>query len=128
MAFTYDVSTSAGKIRLMIPDTDATNYVFEDAEIDAFLELEEDTRRAAALALETIASSNAMVLKVISLLDLKTDGAKTSDALLKRAERLRDQAEKDEAADGLLFDWAELVPDVFSARERIEAEILRDSA
>ena len=86
MAFTYTLSTDAGKVRLMLPDNNPTQYVFEDDEIAAFLELEySNTRRATALALETIASNEAYTLKVIKLLDLQTDGAKTSDALLKRA-------------------------------------------
>ena len=34
MAFTYDVTTSRGKVRLRIADTTSTAYVFEDAEVD----------------------------------------------------------------------------------------------
>lgn len=124
MAFTYDLSTDAGKVRLIIPDNVSTAYVFEDDEIDAFLSLEySNTRRAAALALETIASNEAYVLKVIELLDLKTDGAKTSDALLKRAKLLRDQADRQDASEeGGAWDIAEWVVDDFSARERIEKQ------
>ena len=109
MAFTYTLSTDAGKVRLMVPDNNASSYVFEDDEIDAFLSLENsNVRRAAALALETIASNEAYVLKVIELLDLKTDGARTSDALLKRAKLLRDQADRADAAeDGGAWDIAE---------------------
>lgn len=125
MAFTYDVSTDRGKVRMLTPDSSATNYVFEDAEVDAFLSLEGDVRRAAALALETIASNEALTLKVIRVLDLQTDGAKTSDALLKRAGLLRGQAEAADAASGDLFDWGEMVLDDFSARERLGAQWLR---
>lgn len=125
MAFTYDVSTDRGKVRMLTPDSSATSYVFEDEEIDAFLVLEGDVRRAAALALETIASNEALTLKVIKVLDLQTDGAKTSDALLKRAALLRGQAEAADAASGALFDWGEMVLDDFSARERLGAQWLR---
>lgn len=37
MAFTYDITTSRGRVRLNLADTDATAYVFEDAEIDQLL-------------------------------------------------------------------------------------------
>ncbi len=126
MAFTYDVTTDRGKVRLLIPDSNPSAYVFEDAEIDAYLTIEDGVRRATALALETLASNEALVLKVIRILDLSTDGARTSDALLKRAALLRGQAGEDDAASGELFDWAEMVVDDFSARERLQAQWLRN--
>ena len=126
MAFTYDLATDAGKVRLMIPDNVVARYVFEDDEIDAFLSIEGSViKKATALGLETLASNEALVLKVIRLMDLTTDGAKLSDALLKRAAKLREQAEADDT--GAAFDWAELVYDDFSARERIIDEALRDA-
>lgn len=95
-----DVTTPLGQVRLLIPDRggslpDGTNFfVFGDDEIAAFLSIEGGSvRLAAALAIETIASDTAMVDKVIETLDLKTDGAKVSDALLKRAALLREQYE-----------------------------------
>lgn len=128
MAFTFDVATSLGQVRLLIPDRVSADAVFQDDEILAFLDLEGGVvRRAAALALETIASDNAMTLKVIRLLDLTTDGAKTSDALLKRAEKLRSQADVDDlAVEGAAFDIAEMVPNSFAWRERVYNEALRD--
>jgi hypothetical protein len=125
--FTYDPTTNAGRVRLLIPDRSATEYVFEDDEIAALLAAEgENVKRAAALGLETIASDQALTLKVIRLLDLQTDGAKVSEALLARAERLRSQADAEEAAeDGGAFDWAEMTPTTFAARERLIAQALR---
>jgi len=127
MAFTYNLASSEGQIRLLIMDNNAAAYVFEDAEISAFLTLESaNVRKGAALALETLASNEAFVLKVIQLLDLKTDGAKTADALMKRAAALRKQAADDEQAEeGGAFDIAEMVVDDFSGRERISKEWLR---
>lgn len=124
MAFTYSLSTDAGKVRLLIMDTNASSYVFEDNEIDAFLAMESVAKRAAALALETIASNEAFTLKVIQLLDLKTDGAKTSDALLKRAKSLREQADYDEESTDSGFEIAEFVTDTFTARDRVWNEAL----
>ena len=54
------------------------------------------------------------------------DGAKVSDALLKRASALRDQANTDDAnnANGA-FDIAEFVIDDFNYRQRILNDALR---
>lgn len=121
MAFSYNLSEDVGKVRLLIPDRNPSDYVFDDVDIQAFLDLEEDIRLAAALGLETIASDNAMTLKVIRLLDLTTDGAKVSDALLKRAEKLRDQYE----SEGGGFEIVEVTYDQFSREEKLWKEALR---
>ncbi len=99
MAFTYDPSTTPGVVRLLISDTavdDPDRQVFTDSEIDVFLVLHANPKRAAALALDTIAADLAMVLRVIKTQDLSTDGAKTADALRRQAQALRDQADRDE--------------------------------
>ena len=81
MAFTYDVTTNIGKVRMMIPDRVEDSAIFEDGEIQAYLDMNDsNVRRAAAEALETIASDEAMTLKVISTLDITTNGASTSSA------------------------------------------------
>lgn len=129
MGFTFDPATDVGRVRLLIPDRVEADRIFEDAEIEAYLAMEGDSiKLAAALGLETIASDTAMVLKVIKLMDLSTDGAKTSDALLKRAGLLRGQVAEEIAAayeqeEG--FDIAEVVVNDFSARERLGNEVLR---
>lgn len=124
--FSYNVSTSVGQVRLLATDTDQANPIFGDREIEAFVALESgNIKRAAALALETIAANEALTLKVITLLELETDGAKTSDAILKRAKLLRDQADADEFADDAGgFDIAEMVVDQFTARQRLWSESL----
>lgn len=53
MAFTYDPSTNRGRVRLLLSDTDTVteaNQIFSDAEIDAFLSLENNSVYAAAAA------------------------------------------------------------------------------
>jgi len=115
VAFTYDLTTDIGKVRLLIPDRVDAGHMLEDAEITAYLTLEGGIKLAAALALESIASDTAMVLKVIKLLDLTTDGAKTSDALLARAKLLRAQAAAEDVEGA--FDYAEMVVNPFSERE-----------
>jgi len=121
--FTYDPTADAGIVRLLITDTDVANpdnQIFEDAEIDAFLTLEGSVvKRAAARALDVIATREVLVQKVIRIMDLTTDGAKVADALRALAKALRDEAAEDLLAAGGLFDWAEMVVDDFSARERL---------
>ena len=58
-------------------------------------------------------------------MDLRTDGAATANALLKRAALLRGQADDEEFADDASFDFAEWVVDDFSGRERLAKQILR---
>lgn len=125
MTFTYDTATDRGRVRLLIADTDSANPVFTDAEIDTFVALEGDVFTSAALALETIAVNEALVLKVIQTLDLKTDGAKLADTLLKRAAMLRERGSDDPGTDTDDFAIAELALPVFGSRERLWNEILR---
>lgn len=62
MAFTYDPTTDRGRVRLLVSDTDdqtAANQVFTDAEIDAFLSLEDNEVYAAAAAAAQSMAANA---------------------------------------------------------------------
>lgn len=121
---TYELDTDAGKVRLLISDTNVANPIFSDAEITTFLELETNVRRAAALALDTIASNEAQVLKVIRLLDVQTDGASLSKELRARAADLRAQADEF-GADDSGFEIAELVVDSQTWHDRIWNQALR---
>lgn len=88
-----DYTTDRGRVRLLIADVDEANLVLADDQLDAYISLEgDDVRLAAAQALDTIASSEALVSKVIKTQDLSTDGPKTADALRKHAASLREQA------------------------------------
>lgn len=130
MAFTYNLvdSPTISKIRAIIPDNNESTYVFEDDEIEAFYAIEGSSlKRAAALALETIASNEAMVLKVIRLLDISTDGAKVADSLLKRAALLRKQADDEEVAADAGFDIAEMVFSPFGYWQHLTNESMRGS-
>lgn len=62
MAFSYNTSSPAArdKVRALIGDTTSTSYVFEDAELDIFLDLVDDEPQvAAAMALRTLAADRA---------------------------------------------------------------------
>ncbi|RJQ04822.1 MAG: hypothetical protein C4551_10105 [Bacillota bacterium] len=130
MTFSYDLSTTRGKVRLLVKDTNYSSQIFQDDEVDAFLTMESNVvKRAAALALETIASDEALTTKVIRALELSMDGPAVARALMQRADKLREQADKEEAADeGAAFDVAEMVypGDTFGYRERLQNEVLRD--
>lgn len=90
---TVDPTTSIGLVRLLVSDTNEAGPVFTDAEVSAFLALEaSNVRLAAAQALDTIASNEVMVSKVIRTQDLQTDGSKVAAELRARATALREQA------------------------------------
>lgn len=90
-------------VRLLIPDLDPTTPVFSDDQVNAFYLMEaSNVRLAAAQALDTLASNEVMVSKVIRTLDLQTDGSKVSADLRARAASLREQAANYDA-DGNLF-------------------------
>ena len=92
MPITTDPTTAIGKVRLLIADTDATNYTFEDAEIQAFLDLENGNLRiAGATAIVSIVSDRAKLAKVVQLGRYQTQQQAVAD-LLAIAERLRSDA------------------------------------
>lgn len=132
MTYTTDVSTYIGLVRMRIFDRNPDNPVFQDEDITSvYNTLERQSiKRTAAFMLETIATQQALILKVMKNLQLSTDGAKLADSLQKQAAELRSQADIEDTfvAGSTAFDWAEQVFDVFSERERIVKEMLRDNA
>ncbi|HEY0697192.1 MAG TPA: hypothetical protein VGD43_05215, partial [Micromonospora sp.] len=101
---TTDPTTDIGRVRLLATDLNEVEPLFDDAQITAFLSIEGGVKRAAALALETIAVSEALISKKITTQDLSTDGPAVAKELRERASALRKQADEDDdgaAAD----DW-----------------------
>ena len=93
-----DYASDIGMVRLLIPDTNETYPILTDEQIGAFLSLEGGVvKRAAAAAIETVATNEALVSKVIKSQDLSTDGSKVSLELRLRARELRRQADQDDA-------------------------------
>ena len=87
--------SSESQVRLLIADTDRD--IFEDGEIKSFLTINDGSiKRAAADALDTIASSEALLSKKISTQDRSTDGPAVADALRKHADALRARAKEEE--------------------------------
>lgn len=100
-----DYTTDVGKVRALIPDVEEIDYddsgtasfLFASEQIEALLGINGDNvRRAAADALDALATSEAYISKVIRTEDLQTDGAKVANAISLRAQRLRDAADADE--------------------------------
>lgn len=95
-------------VRLLIsqPAGDTAAGEFSDDEIAGFLTLESQSiKRAAAQALDAVASNEALVSKVIVDRHLQTNGAATAKALRDHATTLRAQAAYDEDnGDGFFFD------------------------
>jgi len=113
-------------VRQLIGDTDTSDAIFSDAELDALLamsHIDSEVLLAAAEALETMASTEAYVTKRIQLLDLKTDGPAVAKSLMERAASLRARWEEND--DGG-FDIAEMPASDFAKRERLENEYLRN--
>lgn len=100
-----DLTTDVGKVRLLISDVDEDTPTFSDNEINAFLGMEgSSVRLAAALALETLASNEALLYKKIKALRvLEVDGPAVAEALMARAAALREQA-VDEAGEFAIAD------------------------
>lgn len=105
-----DYSTAIGQVRLLIPDTEqlidpanpsaASAYLFNDSQIQAFVTMYADSvKRAAAQAKLVLATSEALINKVISTYDYKTDGAKLGAELREQAKQLRSEAIEDEQED-----------------------------
>lgn len=91
---TVNPTTDIGRVRLLATDLDEVDPLFSDDQITAFLAMEAGVKRAAALALETIAVSEALIGKKIRTGDgLSTDGPAVAKELRERARALRGQAD-----------------------------------
>lgn len=66
MAFTYALSTDAGKVRLRIADTNSAAYAFEDDEIAYFLTEGGSVVGACRMALQTLLTDSARRMKMFS--------------------------------------------------------------
>lgn len=102
------------RIRNLIPDTAAifgdgeNEYLFDDEEIGYFyLDGNQSVKWAAGLAKITVGSSEALILKVITNYETKTDGAALAKQWLAMGQELIDQG-KAEVGNGIL-DYFDIV-------------------
>lgn len=117
------LDTNVGKVRVLLGDTDPTNVnagegeylFFSDAELTAILGMYSDSPQlAAARCLETIAGSQALLLKSWSSDDLTVNGDRIAKELRETAKQLRSEAlaaEGSEAFDIIPFPHAVITPE-----------------
>jgi len=99
MAFTYAVGTNRGKARLLVSDTSATGYTWEDDEVDAALTLaSENVFDAAAILLESARASFKKLLSIRLFGEVSISSIDQSNALGALAEQYRIIARSDAAA------------------------------
>ena len=96
-----DLGSNVGKVRVLLGDTDPTNVVnnvgeylfFSDAELESILGMYSDSPQlAAARCLDTIAGSQALLLKSWSSDDLTVNGDRIAKELRELAKQLRSEA------------------------------------
>lgn len=98
--FPVDFGTPVGQVRALIPDTatddgtDDTDYLFSDDHIDSVLSLYGDNvKRAAAALIDVLANDQALLYKSVRTDDLTVNGASVAEALRRRSDSLRREAD-----------------------------------
>ena len=101
------MATDIQKMRVLIPDNEQIfdgDYLFSDNDLNAYLEVANNSvLRAASYAVLAIATSEAMISKVIKTQDLSTNGAAVADALRLTAKQLADRADKEDDLAGEFY-------------------------
>ncbi len=144
MAFTYDFTSAPtlSMVRLLVGDTVETGHIWEDAEVNAMLQMESSqglfisltgysvvppqvysVRRAAAALLDGLASQRGRLGAALTVLDIKVDLSQAAKSLRDTAQSLRDTE-----ADSGAFALAEMVENSFTMRERFWNQIARQAA
>jgi len=91
-----DYTTPVGQVRLLIADVEEGNFLLADDQITGYLAIESGrVKRAAARALDAIATSEVLVSKKIRTLDLQTDGPAVAAELRAQARQLREEDDQD---------------------------------
>ena len=107
-------ATNVGKVRVLLGDVDPENVsqgigeykYFSDDELVAVLQMyDHNVKLTAARCLETIASSQVLLLKSWSSDDLTVNGDKIAESLRRIAQQLRDEVLVEESSESF-----ELVP------------------
>jgi hypothetical protein len=130
VTFTYVLGSGRGprdSVRMLITDTDSGSQFLQDEELDDMLSLNgSEPLLAAAMALETIASSETLVQKRITILGRSTDGPSEAVSLRAHAKQLREQYQANLGGTDAGFDWAEWTLDPASEHEIIVNGALRN--
>lgn len=145
MSFSYVYGTPIFYVRLLIPDTNSASPIFQDDEIQGFLDINQMTwqssmfssyaggsvnlpctpsnfLRAAALALRALAGNAARLAAVTQLLDVHLAPAAAAAALNKQADSYMEMDDNSGA-----FAIAEQVTTVWAFRDRWLAMLQRQT-
>jgi hypothetical protein len=145
VAFTYIYGTPIFYVRLLIPDTNSASPIFQDDEIQGFMDINQMTwqssmfssyqmgtvnlpstpsnfLRAAALALRALAGNAARLAAVTQLLDVHLAPAAAAAALNKQADSYMEMDDNSGA-----FAIAEQVTTVWAFRDRWLAMLQRQT-
>lgn len=110
MPFTYDPTTARGRVRLLVADTDETTsakQIFTDAEIDAFLTVEDnEVFAAAAAACEAISASSARSAVAYRAVGMSIDKSDIPQHFMSLAEKYRERAARPTAEEIDSFDYS----------------------
>ncbi|MFJ7748709.1 hypothetical protein ACIQXM_01990 [Arthrobacter sp. NPDC097144] len=106
-----DFSTPVGRVRLLIADLDESAFLLSNEVVDAYLGFhEENVYRAAADAMDAMATSDVLLSRKIRTQDLQTDGPAVATDLRKRAAELRARADAEDAKAADTGDVFEVIP------------------
>ena len=95
MSFSYNPSSPVNRdrLRLLIPDTDPVNYMFEDAELDLFLSIFGELHLAHAASIRTIATDKAKLAIFYQISEeFELDRREVPKYLIRLAEQIEERA------------------------------------
>src|SRR5690348_2216371 len=130
MAFTLDRSTSIGKLRVRLSDTEASDAVFQDEDLQEFLAEGGSIDRAWARAVLAWVTTVGWRQRLARSHGIEADPAVVMRDLRILATTILDRFDASDATSdsdefGGLFDIAELVYGDFGYRERLASDALR---
>ena len=102
MIGTYDPTTDAGMVRLLIADTDVTDVLFADEEIAAALDMGGSAKLAAATLLGALASNHARLAMRIQRGGVSEDMTQVAKELRAQAAVLREEGLAEDDAGAVL--------------------------
>lgn len=121
-------SSAPGEHEIVI---DYQTVLLSDDTIQDFIDIQDETNDSdnifliAALALDAMASNQALLLKKITMLDLNTDGPALAKALREHAKTLRDTV-NNPAYQEPYFDFVEQINDTPGLEEKLVKDLMRE--
>lgn len=104
-----DMTTPIGQVRLLTADLDPDKPLLDDELLNGYLALNaQNVLRAAADALDAMATSEVLLSRKIRTQDLQTDGPAVAAELRKQASILRTRADNADQAE-LDQDWLQVI-------------------